>query len=255
MNGSEDAAARKRRIQAERRRNRMMQKGEDRLGLITGDRRAPGLDIKEVEQPTEDDLKKLEKLARPIAGISGNTGDKNPIITAQNTRNTPARSNSTTGGIPNPVQQLPPQAKSVYSIPSSLIFLVVFGIVWISFILQYDPIKIVFALYLLLTTAQMMDHVILIPASSMLNMTASMLGPNIGRLVKTLYYLYRSFSIVWMTLFSVITIQTLYLLYNGVPLVLEENILKMDLSTKINQMKNTINSHNNDADDGFDPNF
>ena len=68
----------------------------------------------------------------------------------------------------------------------------VFGTVWISFILQYDPVKIVFALYLLLTTAQLMDHVILIPPSNMLNMSASMLGPNIGRLVKTLYYLYRN---------------------------------------------------------------
>lgn len=257
MDGSEDAAARRRRIQAERRRNRIGKKGEDRLGLITGDRRAPGLDIKEVEQPTEEDLKKLEKLARPIAGISAaNTGNTNQIITGQNTRNNTAGSNSATGGIPNPLfQQPPPQASGAYAIPSTLIFLVVFGTVWISFILQYDPVKIVFALYLLLTTAQLMDHVILIPPSNMLNMSASMLGPNIGRLVKTLYYLYRSFSIVWMTLFSVITIQTFYGLYNGVPLVFEDPILKMDLSSKINQMKNTINSHNNDADDGFDPNF
>ena len=49
--------------------------------------------------------------------------------------------------------------------------------------------------------------------------------------------------------------KTFYGLYNGVPLVFEDPILKMDLSSKINQMKNTINSHNNDADDGFDPNF
>ena len=225
MDGSEDAAARRRRIQAERRRNRIGKKGEDRLGLITGDRRAPGLDIKEVEQPTEEDLKKLEKLARPIAGISAaNTGNTNQIITGQNTRNNTAGSNSATGGIPNPLfQQPPPQGKilylsnqndfylffdhymarkiqnlksrkasGAYAIPSTLIFLVVFGTVWISFILQYDPVKIVFALYLLLTTAQLMDHVILIPPSNMLNMSASMLGPNIGRLVKTLYYLYRN---------------------------------------------------------------
>ena len=225
MDGSEDAAARRRRIQAERRRNRIGKKGEDRLGLITGDRRAPGLDIKEVEQPTEEDLKKLEKLARPIAGISAaNTGNTNQIITGQNTRNNTAGGNSATGGIPNPLfQQPPPQGKilylsnrndfylffdhymarkiqnlksrkasGAYAIPSTLIFLVVFGTVWISFILQYDPVKIVFALYLLLTTAQLMDHVILIPPSNMLNMSASMLGPNIGRLVKTLYYLYRN---------------------------------------------------------------
>lgn len=44
-------------------------------------------------------------------------------------------------------------------------------------------------------------------------------------------------------------------MYNGVPLVFEDPILKMDLSSKINQMKNTINSQNNDVDDGFDPNF
>ena len=49
--------------------------------------------------------------------------------------------------------------------------------------------------------------------------------------------------------------KTFYGIYNGVPLVFEDPILKMDLSSKINQMKNTINSHNNDADDGFDPNF
>ena len=219
MDGSEDAAARRRRIQAERRRNRIGKKGEDRLGLITGDRRAPGLDIKEVEQPTEEDLKKLDKLARPIAGISAaNTGNTNQIITGQNTRTNSAGSNSATGGFPNPMfQQPPPQGKisylikrnfypffnhvlnlksikasGAYAVPSTLIFLVVFGTVWISFILQYDPVKIVFALYLLLTTAQLMDHVILIPPSNMLNMSASMLGPNIGRLVKTLYYLYRN---------------------------------------------------------------
>jgi len=199
----EDAAARRRRIQAERRRNRMMQKGEDRLGLITGDRRAPGLDIKEVEQPTEEDLKKLEKLARPIAGISA-ANNASSTSAGPNTR-----SNSSGNNIPNPLFQQPPPAaaNTAYAIPSTIIFLVVFATVWISFILQYDPVKIVFALYLLLTTAQLMDHVILIPPSNMLNMSASMLGPNIGRLVKTLYYLYRSFSIVWMTLFSVITIQ------------------------------------------------
>lgn len=101
----EDAAARRRRIQAERRRNRMMQKGEDRLGLITGDRRAPGLDIKEVEQPTEEDLKKLEKLARPISGIS--TGSNtNQTTTGQNTRN-----NATGSNIPNPIFQQPPPGK------------------------------------------------------------------------------------------------------------------------------------------------
>ena len=101
----EDAAARRRRIQAERRRNRMMQKGEDRLGLITGDRRAPGLDIKEVEQPTEEDLKKLEKLARPIAGIS--TGNNTSSTSAgQNTR-----SNSSGTNIPNPLFQQPPPGK------------------------------------------------------------------------------------------------------------------------------------------------
>ena len=224
MDGSEDAAARRRRIQAERRRNRIGKKGEDRLGLITGDRRAPGLDIKEVEQPTEEDLKKLEKLARPIAGISAtNTGNTNQIVTGQNTRTNSAGSNSATGGFPNPMFQQPSQqgkisylikgyfypfltttwcenvlnlksikASGAYAVPSTLIFLVVFGTVWISFILQYDPVKIVFALYLLLTTAQLMDHVILIPPSNMLNMSASMLGPNIGRLVKTLYYLYRN---------------------------------------------------------------
>ena len=85
-------------------------------------------------------------------------------------------------------------ANTAYAIPSTIIFLVVFATVWISFILQYDPVKIVFALYLLLTTAQLMDHVILIPPSNMLNMSASMLGPNIGHLVKTLYYLYRNVS-------------------------------------------------------------
>ena len=84
------------------------------------------------------------------------------------------------------------KASGAYAVPSTLIFLVVFGTVWISFILQHDPVKIVFALYLLLTTAQLMDYVILIPPSNMLNMSASMLGPNIGRLVKTLYYLYRN---------------------------------------------------------------
>ena len=110
MDGSEDAAARRRRIQAERRRNRIGKKGEDRLGLITGDRRAPGLDIKEVEQPTEEDLKKLEKLARPIAGISAtNTGNTNQIVTGQNTRTNSAGSNSATGGFPNPMFQQPPQ--------------------------------------------------------------------------------------------------------------------------------------------------
>ena len=116
MDGSEDAAARRRRIQAERRRNRIGKKGEDRLGLITGDRRAPGLDIKEVEQPTEDDLKKLEKLARPIAGISAaNTGNTNQIIAGQNTRNNTTGSNSATGGFPNPLfQQPPPQGKISY---------------------------------------------------------------------------------------------------------------------------------------------
>ena len=116
MDGSEDAAARRRRIQAERRRNRIGKKGEDRLGLITGDRRAPGLDIKEVEQPTEEDLKKLDKLARPIAGISAaNTGNTNQIITGQNTRKNSAGSNSATGGFPNPMfQQPPPQGKISY---------------------------------------------------------------------------------------------------------------------------------------------
>ena len=101
----EDAAARRRRIQAERRRMRMMQKGEDRLGLITGDRRAPGLDIKEVEQPTEEDLKKLEKLARPIAGISA-ANNASSTSSGQNTR-----SNSAGNNIPNPLFQQPPPGK------------------------------------------------------------------------------------------------------------------------------------------------
>merc|ERR1712113_1167331 len=135
----EDAAARRRRIQAERRRNRMKNNSEDRLGLITGDRRAPGLDIKEVEQPTEEDLKKLEKLARPIAGISS-TNSTNTVVTGQNTGNN--------SNIPNPLfqgyQQSPPQATPnnttpAYAIPPTLIFVVIFGTVWISFILQCDP--------------------------------------------------------------------------------------------------------------------
>ena len=49
--------------------------------------------------------------------------------------------------------------------------------------------------------------------------------------------------------------KTFYGVYNGVPLVFEDPILKMDLSSKINQMKSTINSQNNDVDDGFDPDF